>query len=56
MLHSAQAGCLLEGVVRYSNVRPAGSRLDELVDGHNFPLDAIQEASPKLVAPACCGI
>ena len=51
-----QCGHSLEGVVWHSNICSSSSRLDDLVDGHHFSLDAIQEAGAELVAPPRSGI
>ncbi len=46
----------LELVVWNSHVGFAISSLDELVDGHDLTLHAIQEASTEVVAPRRCSI
>ena len=46
----------LELVVWNSNIGFAIGSLDELIDGHNLTLHAIQEASTKVVAPRCCSV
>ena len=46
----------LELVVWDSDVGFAIGSLDELIDGHDLTLHAIQEASTKVVAPRCCSI